>query len=179
MQISYPKKLDSYQLASLDRARTRTRARSRRYFFRTNRIFLFCLFLGLVGCHRQSPWVYQKMVSERPAFQSGKLGFAPSNHMGLSVEFIKSEKETEGFLIVYAGQIASNEGVIWVDNHPIYFKGTLMEGKQRLLLPKAITRDIIQALSYEQHVIASLQGYTVTLDPTSFKTQFQNFDEIR
>ena len=139
---------------------------------------LFALAGCLPGCVHSSPWQYQQMASCAPEYQSSKLTLAPPNPFnGIGIELIKGEGTTRGFFNVHAGQMASEEGVIWINNQAICFKGTLMEGRQRLLLPHAITRDIIHALAEGNPVTASIQGYATALSDLTAQTALK-FKEL-
>ena len=136
------------------------------------------VFFALAGCVQSSLWQYQEMVSCSPEYKSAKLTLAPSNPFsGVGIELIKSADTTRGFVNVHAGQMASDEGVLWINNQPICFKGTLMEGRQRLLLPLAITRDIIQALAEGHSVTASINGYSTVLNDQTAQTTLK-FKEL-
>jgi|GEM_PF-6436066 hypothetical protein len=121
-------------------------------------LICICLFLQ-AGCTHSSQWQYQNMSSCTPAYNYAKLNYTPENlSTGIGIEILKGEK-TQGFFNIYSGKISSAEGILWIDHSPIYFKGTLLEGKQRLALPPAITRDIIDSLQSGRHIIATLPGY--------------------
>ncbi len=138
-------------------------------------------FFALAGCIQNSPWQYQEMASCSPEYKSTKLTLPPPNPFnGIGIELIKTEGVMRGFFNVHAGQMASDEGVIWINNQPICFKGILMEGKQRLLLPHAITRDIIQALAEGQSVTASIQGYATALstDTAQITLKFKELNTL-
>lgn len=126
---------------------------------------------ALAGCARTSSWQYQEMASCLPEYRSSKLTLAPLNPFnGIGIELIKAEGILRGFFNIHAGQMASDEGIVWINNQPICFKGTLMEGRQRLLLPPAITRDIIQALCEGHAVTTSIQGYATALSNQTAQT---------
>lgn len=130
----------------------------------------------LAGCSHSTPWQHQEMVSCLPAFKSSKLTLAPPNlYTGIGVELLKGHEATRGFFNVFVGQMSSDEGIVWINDQPIYFKGTLMEGKQRLLLPPAITKEIVNALLEGQNVSASIRGYAASLSAETFQTQYQKF----
>ena len=140
-------------------------------------VISFLMFVS-AGCAHKSPWQYQQMVSCAPEYQSSKLTLPPPNPFnGIGIELIQREGSTRGFFNVHAGHMSSDEGVIWINNQPICFKGTLMEGNQRLLLPAAITRDIIQALTERQSVTASVPGYVTTLSELTAQTALK-FKEL-
>ncbi len=130
----------------------------------SNVVNFFLLLALATSCSAPSVWRYQEMASNSPHFQSSQYSLLPENTFsGLGVQLIHLEDQTVALLNVYSRQINSNEGILWIDQKPIYFKGHLLEGNQKLQLPDAITAILIKALDEEKEVIASIDNFSTRI----------------
>ena len=137
-------------------------------------LFVFTISLViLTSCARTCAWQYQEMLSAAPAYKAAQLTFVPENTFtGIGIQLMKGEAGTSGFFNVYSRQLSSAEGTLWINGQPVYFKGTLLAGGQRLRLPEAVTQAIIQSLLKNDEVIASLPGYSTQLISDNFSDQY-------
>jgi hypothetical protein len=130
------------------------------------RIMAGLVFALLAGCCQQKGWVFQKVISDYPQFDSAQLIYVPDNRFsGVAVQLLQGEFGTVGFLNAYSRMLVSNRVVIQVGECFYSYLGTLLEGGQKLLLPQEATVLLVQTLLSGQKSIVYLDGFSTELCP--------------
>lgn len=136
-------------------------------------IFLFLLLLA--SCQQKSQWDVEHIQAK--GFDSSKLTFYCKDMVNeMDVEFVLSGKEPRVYLLLHAQPLQSPDKTVFVllktKKTQEKIAAVLHEGGQRLLLPDSFYQKIVECLEAKEPVTLQVQGYSVSLDPASFKRKF-------
>ena len=157
--------------------------------FERRRVVAILLLFFITSCFSKShdpAWVLQKNVTEKHAYNSGKLSYpAQSQFNGIEIELMKSSRDLRLYLNVFTRSIpsASNDPSKALVSLNIAGKQTdffadRFEGGQRLLLPQNALDTILEALQQDSTIEITLTGYRATISPDRFTKLYSKLMKI-
>jgi hypothetical protein len=139
--------------------------------------FSFFLFFALIlaGC-QQKNWIFYKTLSDCPKFNSTQLRYAATNSFsGIEVLFLKGDFGMVSYLSVCSRFLLSSTMSFQIAGTLYVYSGVILEGGQRMLLPKEATETLIRALLSGQNVSIDLEGFHTELCPLNFSKKYKKF----
>lgn len=99
----------------------------------------------------------------------------------LEVFFQKDETDTKIFLNTYSTPFQKDEAgispiTIYIDGTPNYFKGFVLAGNQRILLPIDATELLLVALNEKKVIVIATEKYSTEVHSEDFDQLFNKFN---
>jgi len=143
---------------------------------RRKALFVFLLFLCSCSTTAQ-PWKYDSTTTSERCYDSSRLTL-PVDELTLSpgLEFIKTASEERLYLYTTGKAFPKNSKItLTIDDTTTAFSGDLFAGGQRLLIPKEIQNDIVQALLKKRDCTLTIGYQRVNVSSKGFDKQWQQF----
>jgi hypothetical protein len=145
------------------------------------------LLLGvlLTGCTSKGNWKHSQLENTAARFGSSRLSYVSSeNPNNMKLEIIRKSRRYTGYLSVGPGQIPAMRGgnkqaeiSVQIGDEKQSYLVSRYEGGQRLLLPENLLGKIIDSLKAGTEVTILASGYSLTLSPEGFASQYEKFEK--
>lgn len=126
---------------------------------------LFLLILILGSC-RPSPWIYQSVCSDFPQFNSSQITYLSKDpFQEIEVQILNGHFGKIVFFNALCGELKSDLFTLKIQERHYQYRGMMMEGNQRLMLPLEAAEQLLSAIFKGYEVFASMDHYYANLSP--------------
>jgi hypothetical protein len=138
------------------------------------------LFFSTCSSTCKQQWMIEKVITDSPCFNSGKLTLSPTDTFcGLELELTRGESGVRMYINVFSLEIKPEHSMqstalveVTYQNQKQTFHAFLYQGGQRLLLPNQARDLIIESLSQNEPVCIAVGRYRSEISPEDFTCKY-------
>lgn len=165
-----------------------------KFLIRQGAVLALCIFF-CCGCSSPAcrQWELQEILTKRPCFNGGRLILGPdSNISQLEMELIRNRSGIRFYInLLFLQALPLKEDpcltkveIIFENQEPWIIYPYLLEGGQRLMLPQAISEQLIQALTEDRPFTVKIGRSQLTAIPDNFLAAYEKLlaipiDEVK